>query len=77
MNRQATESSLNRLPAPCAGCHHFRPAGSAILSAEPACGAPRTTVGSDFQAYFESRRLLLRARSAASCEHHLAGALPD
>jgi hypothetical protein len=62
----------SRMPAPCAGCRHFKAAGSTILSAEPACGATRGAAGSDFQSYFESRRLLLRARAAASCQYHLA-----
>jgi hypothetical protein len=63
-------------PALCAGCRHFRPAGGIILSAEPACGAPRTAAGSDFQSYFESRRLLLRARNSATCEFRTENVSP-
>ena len=55
----------------CAGCRHFRPAGGTILSAEPACGAPPAAAGSEFASYFESRRLLLRARNSASCDFRL------
>jgi hypothetical protein len=63
-------------PALCAGCRHFRPAGGIILSAEPACGAPRTAAGSDFESYFASRRLLLRARNSATCEFRMEDVSP-
>jgi hypothetical protein len=69
-------SAMGTYPVLCAGCRHFRPAGSTILSAEPACGAPDTAVGSDFQSYFQSRRLLLRARNSASCEFRLENISP-
>ena len=69
-------SAIGAFPVLCVGCRHFRPAGSTILSAEPACGAPGTTAGSDFQSYFQSRRLLLRARNSASCEFRLDNGAP-
>lgn len=56
------------LPLPCTGCRYFRADGSAILSAEPACAAPVSNAASEFQSYFDSRRRLLRARSAARCD---------
>ena len=72
----APGSATGIFPILCSGCRHFRPAGSNILSAEPACGAPCTAAGSDFQSYFQSRRLLLRARSSASCEFRLENGSP-
>jgi hypothetical protein len=73
-------SAFGTYPVLCVGCRHFRPAGSTILSAEPACGAPGTApgtaAGSDFQSYFQSRRLLLRARNSASCEFRLENISP-
>ena len=72
----APGSATGTFPVLCTGCRHFRPAGSNILSAEPACGAPGTAAGSDFQSYFQSRRLLLRARSSASCEFRLETGSP-
>jgi hypothetical protein len=77
MTDQSIANFSSTTPALCAGCSHFKAAGSTILTAEPACGARRSAAGSDFQSYFESRRLLLRARAAASCQYHLATDLPD
>ncbi len=68
--------AIGTFPVLCAGCRHFRPAGGTILSAEPACGAAGTAAGSDFQSYFQSRRLLLRARNSASCEFRLENSPP-
>lgn len=73
----AVPAAIGTFPILCSGCRHFRPAGSTILSAEPACGAPSVAAGSDFQSYFESRRLLLRARNNATCEFHLEEASPS
>jgi hypothetical protein len=55
-------------PVLCAGCRHFCPNGGAILSAEPACNAPVGSATSQFQTYFSSRRRLVRARSASTCD---------
>jgi len=72
----APDSGIS-VPTLCAGCRHFRPAGGSILSAEPACGAPRAAESSDFQSYFESRRLLLRARNTSSCDLRMESVAPD
>ena len=61
----------------CVGCCHFRPAGSTILSAEPACSAPSQAAGSEFRSYFESRRLLLRAWNNSACDLRLESRSPD